>query len=246
MKYLAVVSYLGNDFYGFQKNPGKRTVQAELERAITYLRGENTEIKSSGRTDKGVHAHGQVITFKIERKIEDLQRFLDSFNRLLPHDIAVRSLKEVPSFFHPRFACKQKTYIYKISLSLRDPLKFDTYFLQDKNFDLSLFKECLKLFIGKHNLHAFTTKEKDEEGYIRTIDDIKVKENKETLKIIFKGKSFMRYQIRFMVGASLKVAKGKLSLDNIERALSTGEALMNLNKAPAYGLTLWKVSYGKH
>ena len=56
----------------------------------------------------------------------------------------------------------------------------------------------------------------------------------------------MRYQIRFMVGASLKVAKGKLSLDNIERALSTGDALMNLNKAPAYGLTLWKVSYGKH
>ena len=121
MRYLITFSYDGTNFYGYQKQINKRTVQGEIERVLSKINNEKIVISASGRTDAKVHAINQKAHFDLKKKF-DQDKLINSMNKLLPKDIYIKRIEAVPDNFHARFNVKKKTYIYKINTGVYDPL----------------------------------------------------------------------------------------------------------------------------
>ena len=243
MKIKAIVSYNGKRYQGWQKQDNTLTVQGVIEETLsTYLNSE-TKIYGSGRTDTGVHAFGQVFHFETLKDI-DIDQMRYSLNRMLPDDIHIKSLEVVDNSFHARFSLKDKTYEYRISFKEKDPLERDNVYVCPFPTDIDTFKKCLLLFKGKHDFRNFTSKEEDEDNFIRDIYDISFSDEEDTLVITFKGNGFMRYMIRFIVGVSLAIAQGKENEAYINKYLDNKDERHIVSyKAIASGLTLKKVTY---
>ena len=246
MRYLAKVSYDGSRFYGFQRQPDLRNVQSELEKALTFLNGgKKSTIVGAGRTDAGVHALGQRISFDLNRE-EDEEELLKGFNHLLPIDIRVLSIKKVDSSFNARHSSLKKVYSYHFSWKEVDP--FESYYVAYVNnfpFDKNKFIEAMNAFKGRHKFWNFTSKESDVGDFIRSIDKIEFEfdDEKERGLVRLTGDSFMTYQVRMMVGAALRVSWGKEDVKYIVDKLNSEKRHISSFKAPAEGLYLEDVLY---
>ena len=244
MRYFGVVSYSGENYFGFQRQVDQPTIQDELETRISSLCNAPITIHGAGRTDAGVHALGQ--TFSFEADIADLDAFLKALNRMLPEDIYVRSLRVVPSDFDARHSCVGKVYQYEFTVDRRDPLRSRKIAqLRRNDFKLEPFLQALMLFSGKHDFRNFTTKPEDNKNFIRDvqIDEPRIDDDGNHVVLTFRSDGFMRYQIRMMVGAALRVGVSRMSLDDIRQALDTQQRKIVPFKAPAEGLTLTEVLY---
>ena len=244
MRIFGVVSYNGYRYNGWQKQPDAITVQGELEACLSRLLNTPIVIYGSGRTDAGVHALGQTFHFDVDKEV-DLGQLRYSLNSIIANDIYVKELKQVDDSFHARYSAKGKVYCYKIQTKERDVFRnhIETNILQD--FDVNKFKEALKLFVGKHDFKDFTSKEEDEDNFIREIYNIDVlEEDDNRISVTIKGNGFMRYMIRFIIGTALVVARDKESLEYISYHLSD-KSLREIGpyKAPAEGLYLVEVIY---
>ena len=240
MRYLVTISYDGSNFYGFQRLKNKRSVQEELEHALSIINKKAVEVKGAGRTDRGVHAYGQRAHFDMDIVIPS-DRLMKALNDLLPNDIRITNIKEVDEDFHARFNVKEKTYQYKINMGKYDPLKNNYYYQIDYKLNMNLLKKASKVFLGAHNFKNFVSGERD--NYDAIIYDVSIKKEKEIITITFKGKSFYRYMVRNMVGAMLDVATGKNTLDELKKMLDNGEVAKQMSCAPAQGLYLMKIIY---
>lgn len=242
-KYLATVSYLGRDYNGFQRQSKLPSIQGELERALSFMGEKDIKIHGAGRTDKGVHARGQTFTF-LFKEVKDPAKFIDTFNRLLPSDISILSLKEVDEGFDARHSCSGKHYCYRFVLNEKDPFRVDEYSFRCRYFDDELFLECLKAFEGQHDFKNYTTKDEDVDSYIRTVESIETIKNDSHYEIHFRANGFMRYMVRIMMGVAFKAAQGKMSIDEIKKSLSgEGKRKIISFKAAPEGLTLEEVYY---
>lgn len=243
MRVLAVLTYKGTLYQGWQRQVDEPSIQKTIEEVISKILNAPTVIYASGRTDSGVHALGQTFHFDIEKKI-DLDQLRYSINCLLPNDIHIKSLKEVSSSFHARYDARKKVYCYKILLGEDDPLLFDYYYIYHQAFDYSLFKKVLKHFIGTHNYQNFTSKKEDKDNFIRTIYRIKVQKKSNKISITFIGNGFMRYMIRNIVGYAFAVMENKETLSTLKKLLDDNlPRHITSYKAPAKGLYLKKVIY---
>ncbi len=245
MNYFGCVSYDGKAYWGFEKQKEYPSIQGSLEKALSQLCGRCIVIHGAGRTDKGVSAKGQTFTFKAHRQIENLDQFLTALNRLLPKDIYVLSLKEVADSFDARHSCCGKIYSYSFHYGPRDVFAPIEYQLEIPGFSLDRMKECLNLYLGKHNFKNFTSKPIDVDHYIRTIQEIRVEENKGHVKVFFKANGFMTYQVRIMMGAALRVALGRMSLEEVKIALDSEKRKILSYKADPIGLMLEEVLYAE-
>ncbi len=243
MKVLAVVSYKGTNYNGWEKQVNQPSIEEEIEKVLSQIYDEPIHIYASGRTDAGVHALGQ--TFHYETKREKvLKNVKNSANLMLNDDINIVSMRYVSDDFHARYSAKSKEYIYKFMCATKDPFLHDEVYVCPYNLDISLMKKAASLFVGTHNFKNFTSKEEDEANFIRTIEYIKFSTDNKVYVIHFKGDGFMRYMIRYIVGTLIEVARGKIPLDFItERLDSSGERAIISYKAPACGLYLKKVCY---
>lgn len=245
MKYAAKVEYLGLNFAGFQRQKNHRSVQGELESSLSSLLGENTLIHGAGRTDAGVSALGQVISFVTDKTIKDLESFRFHWNCILPDDVSVVAFACVGDDFDARHSCCGKKYRYRFIIGDKHPLQSNTAaYLGMRTFDAKLFITAIRLFEGKHCFHNFTTKKDDKDGFVRTIEPVVVTCNSETFEVVLSSNGFMTYQIRFMVGAALKVGFGKMDLDEVRRKLDDPVRKILPYKAPPEGLVLEEVKYG--
>lgn len=242
MRILAVCEYDGTSYAGWQYQPDQVSVQETIERAISQIRNTPTKIFGSGRTDAGVHALGQTFHFDIEEE-RDLEKFRHSINCVLPKDIRVKSLKVVPSDFHARLSAKEKTYRFVINLKEQSAFSDKYEQVSDGKLDIKEMKKCAKLFEGKHNFQNFTTKEEDEDNFVRNIYRIIIDEFDYHLHITFTGDGFMRYMVRLIVGTLIQVGKGKLSVKDVDEILYKKERLPVSYKAEAKGLFLLEVKY---
>lgn len=240
MKYRVTLSYDGSKFYGFQRLNYHETVQKTLEEALSKIDQNEVMIKGAGRTDRGVHANGQVIHFHLLHNIPPigLKSILD---KLVGPYIHIRSCEEASDGFHARFSVVSKTYIYRIYFGEYNPILYDYYFECSDIPNIELMKQASNLFLGVHDFRNFVSGERD--NYTSIINDIQFySHDKDYLDIIFIGKSFYRYMVRNIVGALLDVGFGKRSFEEVEVALS-GVLVKQFTTAVSSGLYLHSIDY---
>lgn len=247
MRYFAIVSYSGERYSGFQRQKNRPSIQGEIEKQLSFYLGKKTEIKGAGRTDAGVHAIGQTFTFDTAESL-DAHKTLIALNRLLPEDIFLRGLRMVRDDFDARRDAVSKTYRYVFTVNDRDPLRTGKIAqLRRDDFQFEPFLRALMRFKGKHDFRNFTTKPEDEGGFVRTVSSIEAiaEENGNLVTVILSGDGFMRYQIRMMMGAAIRVGLGRLDEKTIVDHLDRPERDILPYKAPSCGLTLVEVNYGE-
>lgn len=243
MKYKITFSYDGTKFNGFQKQIDLRTVESELEKAVSYINGQKeTLIVGSGRTDKGVHAEGQVANFDLDIEIP-LFKIKMGLNSLLPEDIHIIDVEEVNNDFHSRYMVKEKEYYYLINMGEYNPITRNYTYQYNRKLDIDKMIDASLIFIGTHDFRSFISGEDKRENSVRTIKSINFEINEDILKITITGDGFMKYQIRNIVGSLVEVGNGKKNKEDLIRIME----LKNRSKAgfmvPACGLYLKAVKY---
>ncbi len=239
MNYLLTIAYDGSKFFGFQRLNEEMSVQKILEEALTKINKKEVLVKGAGRTDRGVHAYGQRVSFKLDVAISD-DGLKEALNSLVKPYIYVKEVLKVDEDVHARFSVKKKTYLYKINLGEYNPLYTDYVYQSSYNLDIDKMKEVAKLYLGVHDFHNFVAGERDDSKAI--IYDIDFKIDNDILIISFEGKSFYRYMVRNLVGMMIEVSRGKDKIDKVKEMLSSSEEIRGYT-APACGLYLEKIEY---
>jgi len=240
MRYLIKMQYDGSKFYGFQRQSEKKTIQGELEKALSIINKSEVLIKGAGRTDIGVHANGQCAHFDLDYDIPE-KRLINAINSIVHPYINIVRCDAVDNRFHARFNVLEKKYVYKIWTGKYNPCLFDYYLMYENKLDLEKLQGCARLFIGKHNFHNFVSGERD--NYDAVIKDIQIEKEKDFVKITFIGKSFYRYMVRNLVGAMLDYNEDRCDIDLMIRMISEKDYNYQLSTAPANGLYLEEISY---
>ena len=240
MKYFIKIAYDGSKFYGFQRLKGKKTVQKELEKALSIINKKDVLVKGAGRTDALVHAYNQGVHFVLDYDIPP-QRLKEAINSIVFPYIKVRECRKVDDNFHARFDVVSKTYVYKIYTGDYNPFKYDYFLEYSNNIEIDKLKDVANILIGKHDFHNFVAGRRD--NYNAEVFKIDFKVLDEEIWIIFEGKSFYRYMVRNMVGAMLDYNEGKCDLETIRKMIEDKNFNKQLRTAPAQGLYLADVSY---
>lgn len=240
MRYKAKISYDGSLYYGFQRLNELPTIQNELEKAVSIINKKETFVKGASRTDKGVHAYGQVIHFDLDYVVP-VDRLMRAMNAILPRDIRILKIESVSDDFHARRSALGKKYVYKINLG-EYSVFLDRYYLQyPYKLNIEVMRECSKIFLGVHNFKNFTAGERD--NYEAVVKEINFIRNGDYLEIEFVGKSFYRYMVRNMVGAMIDVARGKHIIKEVQELLEKPEKKGQMMTASPNGLYLVCVYY---
>lgn len=243
MRYRIDFSYDGTNFNGYQLQPNLRTVQGELEKAVSYLNKQTyTSVQSSGRTDKGVHALGQVAHFdlNIETTLDKIKRGLNSN---LSEDIHIIKVSKVSENFHARFSAKKKEYVYRINVGEYDPMMRNYVYQYNRELDVDKMGQAIKYFEGTHDFSSFVSSEDIRENKVRTIMKTDIKKKKDIIEIIFQADGFMKYQVRNMVGLLIYVGSGKKEVDDVSKIIEAKDRTKSVKTAPSQGLYLKKVWY---
>lgn len=244
MRVMAVISYDGSKFFGFQaqkesQKHTKPTVLSKLEEVFKTL-NIDSKIEGSGRTDKGVHASGQVIAFDIPEYWSDLDKLKNNLNAKLDY-IRFKTIKLSRDDFSPRFEAKKRVYRYIISTGEKTPFLYDFVSFVD-SVDEEKIKKAIKLFEGEHDFALFRKSGSDEKSTIRTIYKARFYKYKNFFVFCFEGSAFLRSQIRMMVAALLKVSSGSASAQELKMQIENKKRFSSL-LADANGLYLAKVNY---
>jgi tRNA pseudouridine38-40 synthase len=239
------IAYLGTSFNGSQRQKSSLTAQSCLEEALSKIYKKPIETLPSSRLDKGVSAEDWGVSYQAEEDI-DFYRLKFAINNLLPREMHVKEISYIPLEETARKLACSKTYLYRISLKEADPVEDVVCWSPDFRFDKEVLKKTLLLFKGEHDFSSFYSADKDEEECpFKAIEDIYTEEKEGYLYIYVKGRSFGRYEVRFIVGAAYEVARNGLSAEEIEKRLEGKTKGSMKFKAPGYGLTLLKTEFAK-
>lgn len=245
-RYYIEFAYDGSNFCGYQIQPGLRTVQGELQKALLKINNHQvTPITSSGRTDRGVHALKQTAHFDLEVKITE-EKLKRALNSNLGDDIHVFFAKEVDDIFHARYSVKAKEYMYKINLGTYNPIDRNYIYQCCHKLDIKNMQKAIKYLKGTHDFRAFVTENKEKANCVRTIFKAKIKKNKQDknqYEIYFRGTGFLKYQVRNMVGLLIKVGEHKIEPIEVKNILDSLDRNKAGKTAPSEGLYLIDVAY---
>ncbi len=239
------IAYAGTEYAGWQVQPRKNTVQAEIERAIEQLTGKTIRIHHSGRTDAGVHAKGQVAHFDLETAV-DPRRFMNSLNAILKPDVRIMKFQKVKADFNARYDAVSKEYRYFIWNGPAVPPELRLYRLHEKRpLDIDAMKRAAEALVGKHDFAAFTANPNREiEGTVKTVQKISVTRSREgDVTIAVVGEGFLYKMVRSIAGFLLRVGVGELEAKEAKRFLKAAERTNKVPTAKALGLFLWRVDY---
>jgi len=241
MRYRIIFSYDGTLFQGYQKQPGKRSVQGEIETVLRKLNHDHdVHVCASGRTDAGVHACGQVAHIDFLYEVDDFQK---RANSLLPPDIYIHQVMLVDSSFHARFSVKKKEYCYKINCGEYLPFQRNYVYQYGRSLCLDKMQQALSYLIGTHNFRSFAKTDATREDYVRTILEARLEEKNGIVSITFVGTGFFRYMIRNMVGTLIEIGEGKRAPEDILEILKKENRIYAGKTAPPEGLYLMNVTY---
>lgn len=234
------ISYDGTSYLGSQTQPNGLSVEDKLQEAFKSI-NIITKIFLSGRTDRNVHATGQVFNCKLPIFWKNLDKLKSTMNKHLPDSIKIQRIIEVEDSFHSRFHAKKRVYRYLVTkkeLSVFNSKYISFY----KNINEEKINEAISCFVGIHDFEYFHKKGSDKENTVRIIFDAKFYKYKDVYIFKFVANSYLRSQIRLMVGSLIRVSEGKLSIDDLKAQLKKEKHIFKIPATP-YGLYLTKVFY---
>ncbi len=244
--YKLTLSYEGTRYRGWQKqgNTGN-TIQEKLESTLSRLLSEPVEAAGCGRTDAGVHARMQVCSFRTVKPL-DCGETLQRLRQQLPEDIGALSLEEAEPRFHARLSCTGKTYCYRIRIDDTPDVFSRRWVLPCPGaLDLSAMKKAAALLCGKHDYSAFCSLRHRKKSAVRTVSAIRLEETEGELRIFFTADGFLYNMVRILTGTLLEVGLGLREAESVPAILDSCDRMQAGPTAPARGLTLWEVRYGK-
>ncbi len=241
MNYKLKIQYDGTNYSGWQIQNNSSTIQQIITDSINVITKQKINLISSGRTDSGVHALGQVANFIVDEKL-DIYKFQHSLNSILPVDISIISTEESQEEFHSRFDAKKRSYIYLISKIKSPFLNNYSYFLREQ-VDINYLNDISKCLKGKNNFTSFAKKKTKTKNKVCNIFNIHWKESSDKILFYIEANRFLHGMVRTIVGTLLNANKYNWNKDklvdiiNSENREAAGEAI------PAKGLFLYKVKY---
>ena len=243
MRCAIVFEYIGTEFYGSQFQPNKRTVQDELNKALSIYFKEPVKVIPSGRTDAGVHSKGQVSHFEINDRNIDIRRVLYSLNSLLPDDISVKEFLIVNDKFHAQKSARYRYYRYTIiNRSQRSAFDRHALYLRE-NLDLDLMNEALSFLLGEHDFSCFKAAKTDNPATVCNVYYAKANRVGDYIYVDIIANRFLYNMIRILIGTVLDVARLKFTPQFIQHLISSKDRTQASSTVSPDGLTFMFVGY---
>jgi len=239
----AVIEYDGADFHGFQIQPNTRTVQQTIQKTLSGLLKVETKVYGAGRTDAGVHATGQVISFRIENGFPP-ENLCAALNGILPGDVKIRKVEVVDDNFNARYSAKSRTYVYVI-LNRQQPSAYLSRYTWNvrQPLDIEMMKGAANRLIGSHDFSSFGTPDHPSGSAIRQLSCLSVWRRKDAVFLRIRANAFLRGMARAMTGVLVEVGQGKRQASDLDRILENCNRQCSGVTAPPQGLYLTRVEY---
>lgn len=240
---LLTLRYDGTAYHGWQVQKNAITVQQVLQDALEQLYTTRPDVCGCSRTDSGVHADMFCCHFDPPYDIPN-EGIILGLNRYLPDDIGVYGCDDVADDFHARYSCKNKTYVYKISVSkYKNPFTLRYSYHYKKDIDLQKANEFCKNILGEHDFTAFSSADRTTEDTVRTVLSASVDKVGDTVKFKITANGFLYNMVRILAGTIIAVSEGKIAPDDAEKIINSKNRALAGATAPANGLTLLEVNY---
>ena len=243
----ALVEYDGTDFHGWQVQGDLRTVQGELEKALGQVLGARVPVLAAGRTDAGVHAEGQVVSFRASTRIPP-EGIAAACNSHLPPDVAILSMDRVAAGFHATRDAVSKVYRYDIHLGRAPrPLLRRRSWRVRGDLDLRRMRAAARILVGRHDFRSFRTNPGEAAagaGTVRTLSRLDVRRRGDRVVVVAEGDGFLYNMVRALVGTLVQAGRGTWTVDRVAAALAARDRAAAGPTAPPQGLTLVSVDYG--
>jgi tRNA pseudouridine38-40 synthase len=242
------LAYDGTEFAGWQRQPGRRTVQGVLERTLARLQGGRaTSVRGAGRTDAGVHARRQVADCEVALPLDD-GRLAHALRGMLPADLRPLDVRTVDAAFNSRRDALEKTYRYRLDRTLHgDPFLARWALHHPRGLDAALVEAALARLPGRRDWSGFTAASCEIGNRVRTLTRAEWHEaprgSRGEAWFVFAADGFLTYMARNLVGTLLEVGRGRLRPEVVDEILERGERACAGPTAPPHGLTLWDVRY---
>jgi tRNA pseudouridine38-40 synthase len=237
------ISYDGLNYSGWQNQPGKRTIQGELERALGELTGTFIKVNGASRTDAGVSALGQVVNFLIDSPIPT-ENFVKALNHRLPHNIVVTEAVEVDREFDASASAKNKLYRYTIFTGKkRNVLKTRNCWHRPAALDIAAMDAAAKMLLGQKDFKSFASAADKRDSSIRTVMQCQVTQEDKWFYIDIEADRFLYNMVRNIVGTIVEIGRGKWNPEKINEILDAKDRKAAGPIAPAAGLCLMWIKY---
>lgn len=236
------LSYDGTHFRGYAKNREVRTVQNEVENALGTIFGHSIDSVCAGRTDAGVHARQQVISFRSDRSM-DTRRVQRSVNTMFGGEIAATDLMVVPDDFHARFSATMRSYRYRVlTTGAPDPLQRHTVWHQPFDVDLDAMNRAVAHMLGEHDFAAFCRRIQDRPT-VRTVFSAGWERDGGLCVLSISAKAFCQQMVRAITGLTMEIGRGRFEAEVVPGMLEARTRIGMPPVAPPQGLILWEVAY---
>ena len=232
----------GGAFHGWQVQPGLRTVQGELEKALATILRRNVPVTGQGRTDAGVHAEGQVAHLMLEADEIEPGGLVRHLNGLLGPDCSVREAAWAPDGFNARYSALSRTYRYQI-VRCPSPLRRHTHWLVEGVLDLAGIRAALPLFVGEHDFGAYCAHSREMEHTRCVVSSFTLGEEAQVLTFRITADRFLHNMVRRLVGEMIELGAGRLEVGVISNRVDQEGPAEHGHTAPAHGLVLESVAY---
>ena len=242
--YLIVMSYDGTHYFGWQKQPLKSTIQSNVEYALNQILSEPLSLVASGRTDTGVHARRQYISFITSAHLPPLDSLCIALNRHLPKDIRILEIKNVPLAFNARKHALFKTYRYFFKFSPVPDVFLQRYmWFTHHDFEIKRMQDSIAFLKGEHDFKAFQTHGDNHRSTTRTIYNIQINSHEDHFILDITGNGFLRHMVRTLMGTVYEIGSYRKDPSHMRDVLESKSRRKAGITAPAQGLFLWDVEY---
>jgi len=241
--YRVVIEYDGTDFCGFQFQPQERTIAGELEAVLSRLFGQTIKVTGAGRTDAGVHALGQVISFTAHDAFP-VERLAIALNSALPADLSARDAARVEPRFSARLSATERHYFYVVLASKRPSAAMRRFsHFEHRELDLDRMRRGAAGFVGTHDFASFCGVPPDNGDTVRTVRGVEILEHRELVLIHTRANGFVHRMVRIMVGTLLEIGCGRRPEDSLPAIFEARDRSAAGLTAPPQGLFLAGVTY---
>lgn len=242
--YKLLLAYDGSRYAGWQRlAKTEQTVQGKVETALSRLTGQNVQLCGSGRTDAGVHAAGQVASFRLQTPV-DCGVLLEQLRRYLPEDVGALALEPAPERFHARLSARRKTYCYRIWNS-PTPCVFERKYVYPvpQPLDAGAMERAAQRLLGTRDFAAFCTRHSEKKSTVRTLERVRVERVGQELRLYYTADGFLYNMARILTGTLIEVGDGRRQPESLDAVLASRCRELAGYTAPARGLCLMEVEY---